>query len=186
MDKKNIIIASLVIILIFLGYLIFTKNKDSELVDNQTPTPTPIVTPTPTPTPSITVTPTPTPTGAQIFSTAVSSNWLVKGATLNNSVVDMNVNVPQAMTLNFDKTKKTYSGFSGCNTFSGTYTSAAAGKFSFGTTTGTKKYCTDSSAMESKILEAMGKVENFTVTAEGNLVLISADGKTKVEYQPAI
>jgi putative lipoprotein len=134
--------------------------------------------PTPVPAPV----PPPPPTFAETFA---NNNWLLESATVDGTAVDMNVNVPAALTLNFDKTKKGYSGFAGCNDFSGTYSASAPDNFSFGATVSTKKYCMESSGLESKVFSAMGKVQMFSITG-GKLILETHDGKSKLVYKQAI
>jgi heat shock protein HslJ len=84
----------------------------------------------------------------------------------------------------FDKSKKGYSGFAGCNGFSGTYKASAPDNFSFGATAATKKYCMESSTLENNIFSAMQKVKEFVILENGNL-LLRGDG-VKLEYKKAI
>lgn len=190
-DKKNLVIALLVIALAILAYVIWadtgTNNQDASTEaqnqNNNIAEPPP---PPPAPTPS----PNPNPQGPDDVSPApsddkfASNNWLFVGLVVDNKKVDSNVNVPQAMTLNFDKAKDTYNGFAGCNSFSGKYTFSGPDKIDLGATASTKKYCIESSALENQLLGAMDKAESYMITPEGNLVLKGPN--MKIEYKPAI
>jgi heat shock protein HslJ len=190
MNKKNIFIVALVVVIIILAFLLFWKkpNDNSAQTQQQSNQQTPTPTPTPTEVPA----PSPTPSGLDDIQAPVASekfadnNWLLEIATLDGKTVDLDVNVPAALTLNFDKKNDKYSGFSGCNTFGGNYTASSSDKFSFGATVSTKKYCVESSALENKILSAMGKIQNFSIDVKGTLTLKSADGKTVLIYKKAI
>lgn len=160
--------------------MIADRNKSTEHVaqNNQTQQPATIAAE-----PSATQTPTPTPT--PFVETFAANNWLLESITVDGSNVDMNVNVPAPLTLNFDKTKKGYNGFAGCNNFSGTYAASAPNNFSFGDTIANKKFCTKSSGLENSLFKAMGRIQLFMIT-NGKLILTNLDGKTKIIYSPAI
>jgi heat shock protein HslJ len=190
-DKKNLIIALLVIALAILAYVIWVdkpasqqsaSNTETGQNNNITEPPPPPPAPTPTPNAQGPGDIAPTPADEKF----ADNNWLLVGFVANGSAVNMDVNVPAPMTLNFDKAKNTYDGFAGCNSFSGGYASASAGKFSFGATAATKKYCAATSSLENSLLGAMGKVTDYMITAEGNLVLKDLNGQTKIEYKPAV
>jgi heat shock protein HslJ len=127
------------------------------------------------------------PEETPVTNTLGGTAWLLDSVVLAGQAVNMDVNVPQPMTLNFGVTAKsnTYTGFGGCNSFSGTYTLAPGSKFSFGDTVSTKKYCPASSAMENSIFSAMEKADKFSISG-GKLIIQSADGKTKLTYKEAI
>jgi heat shock protein HslJ len=184
-NTKNVIIVLLLIALAVLAYVIWADTDNqametSNLNDNQSQNGNSVSEP-PAPVP------TPNPNSSQTPSEKFAdNNWLLVGLVVDEKAVDMNVKVPQAMTLNFDKAKKTYNGFAGCNSFSGSYTASGADKFAFGSTVSTKMYCLDSSDLENRLMTAMERVSSYMITAEGNLVLKSNDGKAKIEYKPAI
>ncbi len=190
MDKKNLVIMGLIIVILFLGSVIFlqdTTTLNPEAINNnqqisQTPPPPPPAEP---PTPS------PNPNDSESEATEVNDDfadngWLLSSMTLNGTKVDMSVNVPQPLTLNFDKTKKTLSGFSGCNSFFASYSVAVSNKLSFSGIGSTKKACEETMTLEGKIFDAMENISKFTIEADGDLRLESTDGKTIIIYKQAI
>lgn len=190
-DKRNLVIALLVIALAILAYVIWAdKGANEQSASNNEQTQNTNITEPPPPGPAPSPSPNPNPQGPGDISAApsddkfASNNWLFVGLVVDGKKVDSNVNVPQAMTLNFDKAKDTYNGFAGCNSFSGKYTFSGVDKIDLGATVSTKKYCMESSALESKLFQAMDKIDSYMITPEGNLVLKAAD--TKIEYKPAI
>jgi heat shock protein HslJ len=187
--KRNFVIALLVIALAILAYVYWIDkdatdqgaiNTQQNQNNNITEPPPPAPAPSPTPNPQGPDDIAPAPSEAKF----ANNNWLFVGLVVDGKKVDSNVNVPQAMTLNFDKAKKTYNGFAGCNSFSGSYTTSGADKVDLGAAVATKKYCMESSALENKLLGAMDKIDSYMITAEGNLILKVSD--TKIEYKPAI
>lgn len=116
--------------------------------------------------------------------TIPTQNWVLWRVTLNNKNVDMNVNVPQALTLQFDTKNKTVSGFSGCNSFSGPYIAGANNSFKFGALAATMKACAASMDLESSILSAMNNVTGAWMKGE-QLVLDSKDSSTEIVYSQA-
>lgn len=192
-DKKNLVIALPVIALAVLAYVIWadtdsnqqtsTNTEQNQNNNNITEPPPPPPVPQPMPTPSAQG---PDDIAQPASEKFADNNWLLTGFVVDGKAVDMNVNVPQALTLNFDKVKNTYNGFGGCNSFSGTYTFSAADKFDFGAIGATKKGCVESGQLESKLFQAMDKVDRFMITAEGNLVLKDGNGQLKIEYKKAI
>jgi putative lipoprotein len=189
MKGKNIVIGLLIVAVIVLGYFLLknkpTANNESASGQDQsqavTPPPAPIPTEIPAPSPE----PPPAPNPGDFKETFAEYNWLVDAATLDGKSVNMNADVPAALTLNFDMSKKTYSGFAGCNDYSGAYKAAAPNGFSFGATVSTKKFCADSADLENDLFAAMGKITKFAIQ-NGVLVLSSADGKTTITYKMAI
>jgi heat shock protein HslJ len=188
-DKKNLVIALLVIALAILAYVIWAdKGANQQNISNTEQSQNNNITEPPPPPPA--QSPSPNPQGPDDVAPApaqdrfANNNWLVVGIVVDEKKVDMNVNVPQPLTLNFDKAKKAYNGFAGCNSFSGTYTASGADKVDLGATVSTKKYCVESSALENKLFTAMDKVDSFMITPEGNLVLKGPG--VKIEYKPAV
>jgi heat shock protein HslJ len=174
----KLVIGLLAIIAAIFAYLYFTKDATAPVVQDQQGNGNVSEPPPPAPAPN--------PSPAQQPEPAFEQNWLLDKLVLGGKAVDMNVNVPQALTLNFDSgIEGNYSGFAGCNGFSGTYSRSGSDGFSFGATASTKMYCMESSALESKIFEAMGDVSKYQVQS-GNLIFSSADGQTKIQYKPAI
>jgi regulatory protein YycI of two-component signal transduction system YycFG len=111
-DKKNIFIAILILIILALAIWLW-KEKDSDdvvIINNnqQSQLPTTSV--------EDNISSPAQPVGQQIqpadkapvpFSESFASgNWLLNAVTLKGKVVDMNINVPAPLTLNFDKAKK--------------------------------------------------------------------------------
>ncbi len=188
---KNILIVVLVLAVATLAvWLMMERNAVTEVADdtqgqsnlnNQTE-PTPTLTPTPTSSVTPSATPTPNPTVTP--ETFAQNNWLLESGSTGGSKINMSVNVPQPMTLNFDMTDKSYTGFGGCNSFGGTYVSSTPNNFSFGATVSTKKYCLESSGLENSLFEAMGHVQTFQISA-GKLIL-RGSAETELVYTPAI
>lgn len=113
------------------------------------------------------------------------NNWVLSAATVNNSAVSLSAPVPQALTLNFDKDTKSYSGFGGCNNFSGKYTISGMDEFSFGATVSTKMACQDTMNLETEIFKGMSNITNFAII-DDMLTLTSEDEETKLVYKKAI
>lgn len=186
-NPKNLIIALLAIVLVVLVYMLVTEEKPIQNSQNtntnsQNVTEPPPPSPQPSPEPS----PGPSPVPSQPSKEEFAKNWLILSAKVKGQVIDMDVNVPRALTLNFDAATDSYSGFAGCNNFSGKYSASGTDQFSFGATAATKMYCMESSDLESKLFEAMNAISRFEISPKGNLILYSGDGKTQIEYKPAI
>lgn len=115
---------------------------------------------------------------------ATSTNWTLWKATVNQKALDMSMNVPAPLTLQFDVEKNTYSGFAGCNSFTGTYSSADNYVFDFGATASTKKACPATMELENGILQAMDKAISYGIKGE-QLVFTSEDGYTELVYDQA-
>lgn len=115
------------------------------------------------------------------------NNWLLSKVTLNQKGVDMNVNISGPLTLQFNPEKNTYTGFSGCNNFSGTYTTADNYVFDFGAIVNTKKACADPKvqALENSILQAMDNATSTGIKGQ-QLIFTSEDGYTELVYDQAI
>jgi heat shock protein HslJ len=112
-------------------------------------------------------------------------NWVLSSITLNQTKVDLNVEVSQVLALNFDTDKFAYAGFGGCNTFSGTYTTATEMGFDFGATASTKMACSEQAMqLETATFKAMDAVTKFGIEGE-QLVFMTDDGYTKLVYNPA-
>lgn len=111
-------------------------------------------------------------------------NWTLWRVTVDKKNIDMDVNVSGPLTLQFDTSKKSYSGFAGCNNFSGTYQSSGELAFDFGSTVSTKKAC-DAMELETAIFQAMDKAHRFFIKGD-QLVFTSEDGYTELVYSKAI
>ncbi|AUC74882.1 META domain-containing protein [Olleya sp. Bg11-27] len=78
----------------------------------------------------------------------------------------------QKLTLVFDKDTNRVSGFSGCNTFSGTYT-VTGDQLSFGPLASTKMMCQDvANTTERTFLKTLSNTTNYTIT-EDTIVLLN-------------
>ena len=111
------------------------------------------------------------------------SNDTMKSAqnTLNGTftVSEMAVeNLTTNLTITFDEANSKVSGFSGCNNFSGNYTTEG-NTIKFSALGSTKKMCVDknSNLVESKMMAALGKVTNFEIKGDK---LILLDSKTEL------
>lgn len=114
---------------------------------------------------------------------ATSNNWTLNRVTVDQKKINMDVNVSNPITLQFDSAKNTYSGFAGCNSFSGTYSAQDNFVFSFGTTVSTKMAC-PSLNLEEAIFKAMSQTTRYGVKGT-QLVFESTDGYTQLLYDPA-
>jgi len=170
-NKGNLVIIILVIAVAVLAWLFMADGGSQQVINsgndqNQ----------------AITEPPPPDPASEKF----ADNYWLLTSVTLDGAKLDMPMNVPKPLTLNFTKATDSYGGFSGCNSFSGKYVASANSGFTFGATAATKMYCMETSALESSIFSAMGQAAKFSVSQQGSLTLTSADGKTKLEYKPAV
>ena len=111
-------------------------------------------------------------------------NWTLWRVTVDKKNIDMDVNITAPLTLQFDTSKKSYSGFAGCNNFSGTYKSSGESAFDFGSTVSTKKACS-AMDLENGIFQAMDKVNRFGIKGD-QLVFTSEDGYTELVDSKAI
>ena len=184
MNDKKYLIAGLLLIIIALIIYIFFSDRTVPYQANNVNEGTPQGL-------NQNVTEPPSPTPAQEDSSYVSlnaagnKNWLLDEIILNGADVSLDVTVPAALTLNFDQTGKNYSGFSGCNNYSGAYTGGTGDEFKFGATISTKMFCTESSDLENEVFQAMEKIETYQFDYRDNLILESSDKKTKLEYVQA-
>ncbi|HMQ01527.1 MAG TPA: META domain-containing protein [Candidatus Doudnabacteria bacterium] len=122
------------------------------------------------------------PTASDEFA---NNNWVLSSATINNNAIGLITPVPQALTLNFTKNSKSYSGFAGCNNFSGQYSISGVNGFSFGVTTSTKVACQDTMNLENEIFTGMAQITKFELIND-MLTLSNDSGNTKLIYQKAI
>ncbi|AUC82783.1 META domain-containing protein [Lacinutrix sp. Bg11-31] len=83
-------------------------------------------------------------------------------------------NLTEDLTISFDEANSKVSGFSGCNSFFGTYT-ANGNTIKFNGLASTRKMCADENGnmVESKIMAALGEVTNFEIK-DKKLVLLNA------------
>lgn len=126
----------------------------------------------------------PPPAPAKTFEEALpTGSWVLTKATLNGNPVNLNVNVPQPLTLQFNTKTKSVTGFAGCNSFSGKYTAGANSAFSFGELAMTKMACAALS-LETSITGAMNQVTTYTL-AGSQLVLSNTNGTTQITYDQA-
>ena len=109
------------------------------------------------------------------------NNWTLWKVTVDKKEVDMSMNVPAPLTLQFDPAKNSYSGFAGCNSFSGTYSATDNNVFDFGAAASTKKACPATMQLENGIFKAFDKAVRYGI--KGNqLVFTSEDGYTELVY----
>lgn len=94
------------------------------------------------------------------------------------TILGMDVkSLTEDLTINFDEANSKVSGFSGCNTFFGTYT-ANGNTIKFNGLASTRKMCADENGnmVESKIMAALGTTTNFEIK-ENKLVLLNTTKK---------
>ena len=86
------------------------------------------------------------------------------------STLDQNTDLPETLTLKFDKDTKTVSGFAGCNNFFGSFT-AENGSLTFSKMGSTRKMCFgDANKIEAKTLELLSKINTFSF--EDNVLIL--------------
>lgn len=187
MNQRNILVGIIIALLLVIGIFVWQNNKSEETkVTNQTQENSNQSTPTSTPSPTATPAQ-PTVIDLSTFEKSMMAkgkNWTLTRVTVNNKNANMDVKVNAPLTLQFDTTKKTYSGFAGCNNFSGTYTSSGSFKFDFGATASTKMAC-PALDLETEFFKAMNAVSTFGIKGD-QLVFTSEDGFTELLYNQAI
>ncbi len=101
---------------------------------------------------------------------------------LNSLVLDgEEVGLPEKhLTLQFEEGGQA-NGEGGCNSFFATYEARPDGKITFGSVGATKMACEDGMEQENAYFNALAQVTQFR-TAEGQLTLTSADGKTSLIF----
>lgn len=94
--------------------------------------------------------------------------------------LDQNIDLPETLTLKFDKDTKTVSGFTGCNNFFGSF-SLENNNLSFSKMGSTRKMCFgDANKIEAKTLELLSKINTFSfkdnvlILKENENILIKA------------
>lgn len=188
MTKQNVLITIIVILLVAIGVIIWMNNSKEIIapeVSNTTQNTNSDVEPTNSNSNGAEIMPINENEEFEKELEANGNNWLLSKVTVNQKAVDMSMNVPAPLTLQFDTTNNTYKGFGGCNNFSGTYTSADNYVFDFGATVSTKMACPVTMELENSIFKAMDDAVSYGV--KGNaLVFTSKDGYTELVYTPAI
>lgn len=110
---------------------------------------------------------------------ALAGDWrivAIDGAAVPAELIDK---LEQPLLLSFDVAEGRVSGYSGCNRFFGGYRSAE-NPFSMDRLASSKMYCEATAELESRILQALGKVSQYRVEA-AQLRLLDASGAVLVE-----
>lgn len=99
----------------------------------------------------------------------ISANTKPQDMTLSGkytvTILDKN-NIPHDLTIEFDEAEKKISGFSGCNSYFGSY-SVNNDSLKIGPLASTRKYCEeDANNIESKFLQALEATNTFTVSGK--------------------
>jgi heat shock protein HslJ len=142
-----------------------------------TPAPVPTTTiPTPVPTTVATVA-----TTAPLTDTALTGNWNFKGATIAGSMPVI-PNVQITLTFNNDGT---LTGFGGCNNYNANYvltgkTTEFGKTITIGPIASTKKFCADTSDLESKYLANLQDTKTYSIT--NNKMLLRGSGINELSY----
>jgi len=114
------------------------------------------------------------------FSTAQLENTYWKLSTLNNAPVEMPEGTRELhLVLNSENAR--LNGFSGCNTFMGTYTLEGP-KISFSRVAGTMMACAGDMAIERKFHEMLGQVTRWKISGE-TLQLTDSDGTVLATFE---
>jgi heat shock protein HslJ len=142
-----------------------------------TPAPVPTTTiPTPVPTTVATVA-----TTAPLTDPALTGNWNFKGATIAGSMPVI-PNVQITLTFNNDGT---LTGFGGCNNYNANYvltgkTTEFGKTITIGPIASTKKFCADTSDLESKYLANLQDTKTYSIT--NNKMLLRGSGINELSY----
>lgn len=107
------------------------------------------------------------------------TRWVLDSLPGFNGDIPLN---PQPPHLLIDADSARASGFSGCNNFTGGYTTAPEGALQFSQMASTRKYCEDRMEMEAQFLAAILAVRSYTITESG-LSLSDADGTTLLVFK---
>ncbi len=142
---------------------------------------------TPAPVPTTTI-PTPVPTTVAMVATtapltdpALTGNWNFKGATIAGSMPVI-PNVQITLTFNNDGT---LTGFGGCNNYNANYvltgkTTEFGKTITIGPIASTKKFCADTSDLESKYLANLQDTKTYSIT--NNKMLLRGSGINELSY----
>jgi heat shock protein HslJ len=149
------------------------------LIAGCTTTPAPVpttTTPTPVPTTIATVA-----TTASLTDPALTGNWNFKGATIAGSMPVI-PNVQITLTFNNDGT---LTGFGGCNNYNANYvltgkTTEFGKTITIGPIASTKKFCADTSDLESKYLTNLQDTKTYSIT--NNKMLLRGSGINELSY----
>lgn len=87
--------------------------------------------------------------------------------------------------LTLDAASMGATGTGGCNRYTGTYTvDHDAGTLGFSPLAATRMMCPEGMDTEAAFLAAMGEVQAFALTDEGNLELLGAEGALVARFEP--
>ena len=193
MNKQNLLIIIIIVLIVALGIALWQNSKTAdapEQVSNNTQNTDSAPTEDQDQEPNTPEQELPAADDAASFENDLANkgkSWTLWQVTLDKKVVNMDAKISAPLTLQFDTDKNSYTGFAGCNNFSGTYSTSGTMGFDFGATVSTKKACADPKpqSLENSIFQAMEKVS--TTGIKGNqLVFTSADGYTELVYNQAI
>lgn len=112
----------------------------------------------------------------------------ILSGTYNISLIGNNKNLPDNLIITFDDVAKKVSGFAGCNRFFGSY-STDKNAITFGELASTKMYCEGIMDVEDHLLNALAKVNTFSVKnnqinlSNDNSILIEASKDKSIETQ---
>jgi heat shock protein HslJ len=145
-----------------------------------TPRPTPRPTPTPKPRPTPTPTPRPTPDPGTLLE---GTSWYLRDTRDSNGTL---VVLPRQAAVSATFTAGRISGFGGCNTYSGTYTTSVRRIDITGFATTGVACESDVMAAESAYLDTLGAVDRFRFRNDERLgrmlVLFGPDDQTRLRY----
>lgn len=115
-----------------------------------------------------------------------SKLWMLESIILEGQDVNMDVKIGKPLTLQFDRSKKSYGGFGGCNGFGGEYIFKQPYDFDFGLTISTQIYCEGgASEFEQAYFKALDKVTNVGIKGEQLVFADESANTTQLVYSPS-
>jgi heat shock protein HslJ len=109
--------------------------------------------------------------------TLMIPRWFLNSMLVDGKVVEFGDNL---LNLQFEEGGNA-NGEGGCNSFFATYQAGSDGSITFGPVGSTKMACAEGMQQENDYFTAISRVTQFR-TAEGQLTLASADGKTVLTF----
>jgi heat shock protein HslJ len=83
---------------------------------------------------------------------------------LNGKPVEKSADPNRDITMKLDKGTGRIAGYSGCNNFTGSFTSASASRISFSPMAGTRKACMDGMEREAEFLKVFETADNYSLS----------------------
>lgn len=191
MNKKNIIIASLALIILILAIIMWqdsnksrealldSNNNDSAIqkpingddTGSQNPIDKPPVSSNPD-------------DGMDVEAEMAGKSWVLYGIEKDGKDMDMSAKVSKPISLEFKSSDKSYSGFGGCNGFGGNYKFTSSNNITFEPPISTKIYCQGgASELEQQYLQLLSEVK--TVWFKGDSLVLIKDDLNLIKFSPS-